>query len=118
MSQKLLDVDSRLLDPAEIEKCLNCERPKCNNCLADVYTGKKTQRVILEADKLAEWYNEGRTIRWIADHMGLHNDTVRKRVKEYGLCFTEPRPRLSYAFFLALPETQRKYLTWKGERLA
>lgn len=118
MSQDLFDRDSRLLDPVEIEKCLNCGKPKCNNCLSEKYSGRKDQHTIIEADKLAEWYNEGRTTRWIAGRMGIHNDTIRKRMREYGLHFTYPRPRLSYAFFLALPEEQRKFITWKGERMA
>jgi hypothetical protein len=119
MEQPLFDRDSKLFDPAEIEKCLNCGKPRCNNCLAEKRVEKETTaRFILEADKIAEMYNEGRTIRYISERMGVHFDTIRKRMKQYGLGFAGDRPTLTYAWFLALPEEQRRCLTWKGERLA
>ena len=119
MSQRIMDTDSRLFDPREIEKCLNCGKPRCNNCLAERRVEKeKTARFILEADKIAEWYNEGRTIRYISERMGTHFDTIRKRMKEYGLAFSGDRPTLTYAWFMALTEEHRRCLTWKGERLA
>lgn len=120
MAQKIMDADSRLFDQEEIDKCLNCEQPRCTDCLGrrGWYKNKpKTQWITLEADKLVEWYNEGRSYRWISEKLGTNLDTIRKRMKEYGIGFSLPRPTLTYAFFLALPEEQRKHLTWKGERM-
>lgn len=120
MSQKIMDIDSRLLDPEEIDKCLNCKRPECNDCLGRqgwYENSLKSQWIVLEADKLVEWYNEGRSYRWISEKLGTNLDTIRKRMKEYGIGFSMPRPTLTYAFFLALPEEQRRHLTWKGERM-
>lgn len=118
MSHKLLSIDSLEPEHEDIEKCLNCKKPECTNCLGDYFLTTSPKRIVLEADKLAEWYNEGKTNPWIALRMGTHIDTIRRRFKEFGLGFTQPRPVLTKEFFEALPKGQRKYLTWKGERMA
>lgn len=105
-------------NPEEIDACLHCAKPKCNNCLENAYRGRESRNVIIDAGELTELYNDGVSVVGMAARLGVHPDTLRKRMREFGFSAAHPRRPISKGTFTALDPVQRKYLSWKGEKLA
>ena len=101
----------------EIEKCLNCDKIKCDNCLAFGYRKGKKHVFILDVGKFTEMYNGGYTYRYMSKKLGCHHDTLTKWMVSFGIYAASPRPKLTRKTFEALPSEQRQYLTWKGEAI-
>lgn len=105
-------------DKEEIETCLNCIRPRCNNCYDRIYRNKRNHKIVLDADVFVGLYNAGFTASKMALKLKLHRDTLERRLQEYGIFLQIPRPKLDKAYFEALPEDQRRFIAWEGVLMA
>lgn len=67
----------------EIEQCLNCKRPECNNCLGDITGGNRTYTPEIKAEA-AQRYRSGQSIQKIAQDTRIPKDTIRYWIKKAG----------------------------------
>ena len=107
-----------IIDHEEIEQCLNCGKPECDNCMRFAYKNRAGYIAVFNASEFARLYNRGYSYIFIARKLGIHHDTLSKRTREDHLRSVQPRPKLDREFFEALPEQDRKFITWEGGRLA
>lgn len=102
---------------AEIDMCLNCAKEKCNDCISRAYAGRN-MKLTLDGSGFAERYNAGTPITEIARLLRMNVDTLYKRMRSYNLPAGPSRPVIGRDTFEALDRDQRRFITWKGERLA
>ena len=105
-------------DREEIEHCLHCEKPYCNNCL----DGKHHEDApfhLVEAATLTRMYNEGALLGRMARAQGMNPAALKQRLTTYGLpTGRKQRPVIGKETFAQLSEGCRKYITWEGETMA
>ena len=63
----------------EIETCLNCKKPFCDDCIGS--RGKNPERAN-RIEKVSEYIDRGMSIREMAKEMGLDRATVRYWIKK------------------------------------
>lgn len=89
-SEELLFYDS----PDNIQKCLNCEREQCTNCLGQAPT-KYGRNIYAEIDreKFTKLFNEGLTDEEIGARFGLPRHTIANYRRWAGLYKQPPNRR-------------------------
>ena len=101
-------------DPAEIAMCLNCAKPRCDNCLDPYSPRKGSCYTVIDAALLARMSNAGKSIFEMAEAQGLSVESFRRRLHNYSIS-TINRPHLDRRYFENLSPGFRRYLTWEGE---
>ena len=117
MGTAILKDNPSAMNPEEIEACLNCKKPRCTDCFAKAYKGSQKQKKFIDAKLLTELYNAGVTKVVIARRLGIHMDTLNKRLAQFGIPSDYPRPFLRKETFTALDFETRTHITWGGELL-
>lgn len=64
----------------QIEMCLNCTRPECNNCLGTIYSNDKYSQKF--KDEVVEMYMSGISAVQVGVAFGIHRKTVQKWAKK------------------------------------
>jgi hypothetical protein len=78
----------------EIEMCLHCPLPECNNCLETGVKFSKLQRKHEEWKiRIRELAALGLTDKQMATHLAIHPNTVAILRKEMGIPSLSPRDR-------------------------
>ena len=110
--------------PEQIEKCLNCKRPKCNDCVGrpgsrpDAARHGNNYRDI-DAERFIAMYNSGVSVPMMAVRLDVSESSVRTRLR-YMSIPSDPakRPALSLEDIECLPNWIQKHFTLKGEPMA
>lgn len=95
----------------EIDQCLECEKPTCNNCLEH---GGRLRRATAHAmtveqvEQFIEMYNNGLMLADIADALNITRSTIDGRLRRFGLPTRQKnRPELTYEI---LKERENAYI--------
>lgn len=106
----------------EIETCLNCERPTCNDCLGRApvdRTNHGNHYKTVDAEIFVKTYNAGLRMQQMADLLGIGYDAIMRRLDWLHLPHhPEDRPEITIETIECLPEWMQKHFTLKGERMA
>lgn len=73
----------------EIEKCLNCEKPECTNCLGPYIPEKRKLRKEKWFQIVSQCEEGKKTIRGLSRELGVDRSTVQywlKKYREEALC--------------------------------
>lgn len=106
----------------EIDRCLNCTRSKCTDCIGREPVLKKNKRPykVIDAEEFINLYNSGENVLTMAEKLGVDRRLLWRRLE---LLKAEYRPGqtrrvLTIADIECLPEWMQRHFVLKGEPMA
>lgn len=90
--------------PEVIDKCLNCKKPECDNCLGANCSVKKAHRSKIGHDAFIKLYNSGLNDREIAESLCVNRRYVYDHRKAHDLPPKQSKGKLDSAKFIELYE--------------
>lgn len=106
----------------EVDRCLNCEKPRCVDCIGREARCQNSKRKFkdIDAEEFIEMYNSGESILSMAEKLGVDRRLLWRRLITLKAEYKPGRKRrvLTVEDIRRLPEWMQHYFTLKGEKMA